>query len=43
MSSTQPVPIPEIRTERLLLPAVQPSDLDDCYERIFADPLRWLP
>jgi RimJ/RimL family protein N-acetyltransferase len=37
--------IPELRTERLILRAIQPEDVDAYYERLFADPevMRYLP
>jgi RimJ/RimL family protein N-acetyltransferase len=39
------VSIPELRTERLLLRAIQPEDVDEYYQRLFADPevMRYLP
>ena len=41
----EPPSIPELRTERLLLRAIQQEDVDDYYERLFADPevMRFLP
>jgi RimJ/RimL family protein N-acetyltransferase len=37
--------IPEVRTERLLLRALQPEDVDTYHQRLFADPevMRFLP
>jgi ribosomal-protein-alanine N-acetyltransferase len=37
--------IPELRTERLILRAIQLEDLDEYHERLFADPevMRYLP
>jgi RimJ/RimL family protein N-acetyltransferase len=39
------VQIPELRTERLLLRAIQPGDVDAYHRRLFADPevMRFLP
>jgi ribosomal-protein-alanine N-acetyltransferase len=43
--STDSVPIPELRTGRLVLRAIQPEDIDAYYEVLFADPdvMRYLP
>jgi ribosomal-protein-alanine N-acetyltransferase len=38
-------PIPELRTDRLLLRGIQPEDVDAYHQRLFADPevMRFLP
>jgi ribosomal-protein-alanine N-acetyltransferase len=43
--SGTPPPIPSVETERLLLRAIQPEDLDAYHSRLFADPevMRFLP
>ena len=43
--SGSPPPIPSVETERLLLRAIQPEDLDKYHSRLFADPevMRFLP
>ena len=45
MSGGTSSPIPEVRTERLLLRAIQTEDVDPYYECLFADPdvMRFLP
>lgn len=42
---TGSVSIPELRTARLLLRAIQPEDVDAYHQRLFADPevMRYLP
>jgi RimJ/RimL family protein N-acetyltransferase len=42
---SDPSAIPELRTARLILRAIQPEDIDTYYERLFADPdvMRYLP
>ena len=45
MSDADSMPVPELRTERLVLRGIQQEDVEAYYQRLFADPevMRYLP